>query len=86
VAGFLDDAPALSGASVDGFGVLGVTADLPAVVASERIDEVLIAVPSAGREFVRRMVGLCRDASVPYRIATRAARDHQGSRSPRTDS
>src|SRR4029077_3006550 len=48
---------------------LGVTAELPAVVRRERADEVLIAVPSAGREFVRRMVALCRDASVPYRIA-----------------
>jgi FlaA1/EpsC-like NDP-sugar epimerase len=69
VAGFLDDAPALSGAMVDGFRVLGATRELPAVVGRERADEVLIAVPSARREFVRRMVALCRDASVPYRIA-----------------
>ncbi len=69
VAGFLDDAPALAGSSVDGFRVLGGTGELPAIVARERIDEVLIAVPSAGRDFVRRMVALCRDASVPYRIA-----------------
>jgi FlaA1/EpsC-like NDP-sugar epimerase len=54
---------------VDGFPVLGATADLSAAVHREHADEVLIAVPSAGREFVRRMVALCRDASVPYRIA-----------------
>jgi FlaA1/EpsC-like NDP-sugar epimerase len=54
---------------VDGFRVLGPTAELPAVVTRESVDEVLIAVPSAGRDFVRRMVALCRDASVPYRIA-----------------
>jgi len=69
VIGFLDDAPTLRGASVDGVPVLGVTADLPARVRSERADEVLIAVPSAGREFVRRVVALCRDSGVPYRIA-----------------
>lgn len=69
MAGFLDDAPSLAGSSVDGFPVLGATAELPSIVGRERADEVLIAVPSAGREFVRRVVALCRDASVPYRIA-----------------
>ncbi|HET6350083.1 MAG TPA: nucleoside-diphosphate sugar epimerase/dehydratase [Candidatus Krumholzibacteria bacterium] len=68
VAGFLDDDAALAGTSLDGFRVLGATAELPAVVAREHADEVLIAVPSAGREFVRRIVTLCRDASIPYRI------------------
>jgi len=69
MAGFLDDAPALAGATVDGIPVLGPTAELPEIVRRERADEVLIAVPSAGREFVRRIVTLCRDATVPYRIA-----------------
>ena len=67
--GFLDDAPGLAGTRVEGVPVLGTTADLPDVVGRERVDEVLIAVPSAGREFVRRMVALCRDVSLPYRIA-----------------
>jgi FlaA1/EpsC-like NDP-sugar epimerase len=69
VIGFLDDAPALRGTVVDGVPVLGATGDLPERVRGERADEVLIAVPSAGREFVRRMVALCRDSGVPYRIA-----------------
>jgi len=69
VVGFLDDAATLLGGNVDGVPVVGVTADLPARVTATRADEVLIAVPSAGREFMRRMVALCRDAGVPYRIA-----------------
>ncbi len=67
--GFLDDAPALRGAVVEGIPVVGATADLPGAVRERGADEVLIAVPSAGREFVRRMVALCRDATIPYRIA-----------------
>lgn len=67
--GFLDDAPPLRGAVLEGVPVVGVTADLPAAVRAHRADEVLIAVPSADRAFVRRMVSLCRDAAIPYRIA-----------------
>ncbi len=67
--GFLDDAPALLGQVVDGLSVLGNTATLIDAVRAHGVDEVLIAVPSAGREFVRRVVALCRDAGVAYRIA-----------------
>jgi FlaA1/EpsC-like NDP-sugar epimerase len=69
ITGFLDDAPSLHNAQVDGVPVVGTTDELPDVVRARGVDEVLIAVPSAGREFVRRMVALCRDAGVPFRIA-----------------
>lgn len=69
VVGFLDDAPPLHGTRVEGVPVVGATASLPDAVNAHAVDEVLIAVPSAGRDFVRRMVALCRDAGVPFRIA-----------------
>ena len=67
--GFLDDAHELAGQTVDGLPVLGSTRELVAAARTQQADEVLIAVPSAGREFVRRIVALCRDAGVAYRIA-----------------
>jgi FlaA1/EpsC-like NDP-sugar epimerase len=66
--GFVDDNPALTGTDFDGSPVLGVGDDLPRVVAELEADEVIISVRSAGRDFVRRVVRLCRDAGVPFRI------------------
>ncbi len=66
--GFVDDNVALQGTAVESVPVLGDTASLVEQVAQHDVDEVVIAVPSAERQFVRRIVGLCRDAQVPYRI------------------
>jgi len=67
-AGFLDDNPALRGASVEGLPVLGGLDALVEVVQRERIDEVLIAIPSAHGEVIRRLVGLCARARAGSRI------------------
>ncbi len=66
--GFLDDDASLHGSLVEGYPVLGPCRDLPGVTAKMAIEEALIAVPSAGREFVRRIVALCRDAGLPFKI------------------
>ena len=66
--GFLDDDSSLHGRDVAGHPVLGGCEVLPDVVRAERVDEVIIAVPTAEREFIRRMVRLCRDAGVASRI------------------
>jgi len=66
--GFVDDAPGLTGTDFDGSPVLGVGDDLPRLVDELGAQEVIISVPSAGRDFVRRVVRLCRDAGVPFRI------------------
>ncbi|NIM19613.1 MAG: polysaccharide biosynthesis protein [Candidatus Latescibacteria bacterium] len=68
VAGFLDDEPSLKGRKVDGIPVLGQCADLVEVVRTIPVDEAIISVPSAEREFIRRIISLCRDAGLNYKI------------------
>jgi FlaA1/EpsC-like NDP-sugar epimerase len=66
--GFVDDDAAKAGAWVQGLRVLGTRADLPALAARLRVEEIVIAVPSAGRHAMRRIVDACKAAAVPVRI------------------
>jgi FlaA1/EpsC-like NDP-sugar epimerase len=68
VVGFLDDDAGLHGTTVEGIPVLGACADLPGIAGVNAVDEAIIAVPSASREFNRQIVTLCRDAGLPFRV------------------
>lgn len=65
---FLDDAPSLRGARVCGLPVVGSTADLPAAARAVQAQEILIAIPSADGQLIRRLVLACRRAGLPLRI------------------
>ncbi len=66
--GFIDDDPQLLGTQVEGLPVLGRLDTLVAVVAAHRVDEVLIAMPSARGATVRQLVGACGQARIGSRI------------------
>lgn len=66
--GFLDDDPNKQRATFMGIEVRGKIADLPGVVGHGRVDEVLIALPSAPGHVVRGVVDLARRCGVSYRI------------------
>jgi FlaA1/EpsC-like NDP-sugar epimerase len=66
--GFLDDDAGLANTSIEGYPVFGASEDLPAVVKQQAVEEAIIAIPSATREFNRKIVSLCRDAGIPFRI------------------
>nr|MBS0020302.1 polysaccharide biosynthesis protein [Gammaproteobacteria bacterium] len=70
-AAFVDDDPAKQGRDVHGVRVLGDCIALPRLVAALRIDVILIALPSASARQMRRVVGLCEAAKVPFRTLPR---------------
>lgn len=63
----LDDDPAKQGQQVHGVPVVGTLHDLPEVVETHRVEEVIIAIPSAPGHVVRLVSDLCRQARVPFR-------------------
>jgi len=67
VVGFVDDAPRKIHRTIHGIPVLGLIKDIAKIVASEDIDEALIAIPSATGEQMKRIVGACKETGVSYK-------------------
>lgn len=65
---FLDDDPRKRRQSVAGVKVRGTLEDLPRVVKSLGVEEVLVAMPSATGQVVRRIINLARSSNVRFRI------------------
>lgn len=68
VVGLLDDDPALRGRILKGVPVLGATDELAALVEERQIDEVIVAIPGAAKEDVRRILNVAADAGVQTRV------------------
>ncbi|UCH85331.1 MAG: polysaccharide biosynthesis protein [Candidatus Latescibacterota bacterium] len=68
VVGYLDDDLTLKGQSLEAKPVLGPCENLTRLVPEMAIEEAIIAVPTGTREFVRRVVSLCRDAGIGFKI------------------
>jgi FlaA1/EpsC-like NDP-sugar epimerase len=68
IVGFLDDDVSLHGKKIEGYPVLGGCDALPEIAGRYSPDEVLISVPSAQRDFIRRVIALCRDVKLPFKI------------------
>ncbi len=67
VVGFLDDMPVKIGNRIHGITVLAPISELHETIIKTRSQEVLIAIPSATRDQMQRIVDLCRTGSVPYK-------------------
>ncbi len=62
--GFVDDNPGKQGVSIHGVKVLGEINDIPEIVEDREVEDIIIALPSAGSEAVKRAVSLARKAGV----------------------
>ena len=67
VIGCVDDDPLKKGLRVLGVPVLGSVETLAEIARQQKIDEVLIAIPSADAAQMRRLVAICKEAGAPFR-------------------
>ncbi len=68
VVGFIDDQESLRGRTIGGAPVLGTTHALADSVERHGVEEVLVAMPSAPREAIRRILNAAADANVQTRV------------------
>lgn len=69
IVGFLDDDLARGGSDLGRLKALGPIANFEQVLQSERVDEVIIALPWIDPRVIVRLVHLCEGAGVPARVA-----------------
>ncbi|MDW7760040.1 MAG: nucleoside-diphosphate sugar epimerase/dehydratase [Acidobacteriota bacterium] len=61
--GYVDDDPAKKGISIHGIRVLGGRRDIPEIVKSYMVDEILVAIPSAASGEIRKIVEIIREGN-----------------------
>ena len=66
VVGLVDDNPSKKGVMIYSVPVLGTTDDIPRLCKDEKIEEILIAVPSASQEERRRIIELCSGTKLSF--------------------
>jgi FlaA1/EpsC-like NDP-sugar epimerase len=66
VVGFVDDDPAKQGTEIHGIPVLGTVDNLPQICKKQSIDEIAIAIPTATRKQLRRVVQVCQGTKIRF--------------------
>ena len=68
VVGFVDDDMEKHGRTIHGIRVLGTVEQLPNIIKKKSVQQILIAVPSAKGDQIRRIVDTCRKCNTSYKI------------------
>lgn len=68
IVGFIDDDRGKKNSRIQGVSILGACSVIPLIVEKYGIDEVVIAIPSANGEVIRKIVSYCQAYSVRIRI------------------
>jgi FlaA1/EpsC-like NDP-sugar epimerase len=65
--GFVDDDPAKQKQEIHGTPVIGKLDELSRLIDLKNADEVIIAIPSAPGQVIRKVTDICRDKNIPFR-------------------
>jgi FlaA1/EpsC-like NDP-sugar epimerase len=65
--GFLDDNKLKMGQQIHSVPVVGSLSDIGRIIETKKIDEVIIAIPSAGGKVIRLVADVCRLKGIPFR-------------------
>ncbi|MFA5094579.1 MAG: hypothetical protein WC512_04975 [Candidatus Omnitrophota bacterium] len=64
--GFIDDDISKQGRRIQGIPVIGVRSDIPRLSVEKKIDEIILAIPSADRKTKDDIEAICRESGVEY--------------------
>lgn len=65
--GFLDDDPAKHGSKIHGMPVLGTRTSIPRLIKEIKVDEIIIAIPSATEEQLKGIYAICEENGLRYK-------------------
>ncbi len=66
--GFIDDDEQKSGRKLHGLPIFGNREDIPEIVSSKGIEEIILAIPSAPKSELKKISAICAGTGVPYRV------------------